>query len=67
MSKTTIPISFYRQKVYHLVWAKKKGMCWRLVDFDEEKNIAYMETPSTKKRLVTKLSDLRNTERNSEL
>lgn len=49
-------------EVYHLSWAKNRGMVWVLTYIKEP--YAYMRTPKTWKSLRTKLSDLREVNRN---
>lgn len=44
---------------YHISWARKKGMVWKLVSFDE--TTAYLVTPKTHKPIKCKLSELRET------
>lgn len=43
--------------IYHLSWASKRGMKWRLMSVNGP--WAYMETPRTKKPLTAKVADLR--------
>jgi hypothetical protein len=42
---------------YHISWARNKGMCWKLLSFDD--NYAYLRTPKTHKPIKCKLSELR--------
>lgn len=42
---------------YHISWASKKGMCWKLISFDN--TTAYLRTPKTHRPIKCKLSELR--------
>lgn len=46
-------------KLYHLSWASKRGMVWKLHSIVGDK--ANMVTPKTNKMLTTNLNDLRET------
>lgn len=59
-----IPKEIRNGRLYHCSWAKKKGFVWKLISHDEEKDEALMETPKSKKRMVTQLSSLRNVNKN---
>ncbi len=47
-------------RLYHCSWAKNTRYVWRLVSFDETKDVANLITPKTKKPLTTKLTALRD-------
>jgi hypothetical protein len=53
-------IEFIIGRKYHCSWAKNRGMVWRLISFDANKNEAILETPRTRKQLKTKLDSLTN-------
>ena len=44
--------------IYHISWAKSTKMKWKLVKI--EGNIAYLETPKTKKPIKCNTSELRD-------
>lgn len=48
--------------LYHLSWARKRGMVWRLVSIDGE--YAVLKTPVTNKEIRSKLDTLRHTRTN---
>jgi hypothetical protein len=47
---------------YHVAWANKTGMVWKLKALAN--GIAFLETPKTKRPMQTKISDLREVNRN---
>jgi hypothetical protein len=55
----SIPNEFVIGRRYHCRWALKKGMCWKLVSI--EGDMATLRTPSTRKIIKTKLSELYDT------
>lgn len=48
-------------KIYHISWTKSEEMCWILKKIVDD--IAYLETPKTKKPIQCKISELRETSR----
>lgn len=52
-----IPKEFVIGRKYHLSWATNRAMVWVLKGYDS--TYASLETPKTKKVLLTKLRDLR--------
>lgn len=55
-----LPEVFVIGRPYHLSWARNRGMSWILKSFDQDKDIAHLVTPHTRKPLQTKLSALRD-------
>jgi hypothetical protein len=45
---------------YHISWAKKIAMVWKLISFDKDKDQCILET-KTKKIVTCKIHQLRNT------
>lgn len=52
-----IPKKLEIGKKYHLSWASSRAMVWVLKSYNA--NYVFLETPKTKKLLVSKISDLR--------
>lgn len=57
MSKKT-PVEYVIGRKYHCDWAYSKKCVWRLIGYNADTNLATLETPRTRKILVTKLSSL---------
>ena len=53
------PSNFVSGLTYHLTWARKRGMCWKLHKINGDKAILF--TPKTKRKLVALKKDLRHT------
>lgn len=54
------PTEYVIGRPYHLEWAKNRGMCWILKGFNINTGKAILETPRTRKKLLTNLKDLRD-------
>ena len=60
----SIPKEYVIGRKYHCSWAKNRGYVWRLVSFDKANDKAVLITPKTKKIMETKLSSLRDINKN---
>lgn len=63
MSKKN-PTEYVIGRKYHCDWAYNKKYVWRLIGYNIENNLATLETPKTKKILITKLSSLYDINKN---
>lgn len=52
------PIEYVIGRKYHCDWAYNKKYVWRLIGYNTQDDLATLETPRTRKILVTKLSSL---------
>lgn len=52
------PVEYVIGRKYHCDWAYNKKYVWRLIGYNTQDDLATLETPRTRKILVTKLSSL---------
>jgi len=63
LPEDTIPKKLVIGNKYHLSWASNKAMVWILKSYNSTH--AFLETPRTKKKLSSKITDLRELNKQS--